>query len=138
MGSKPLKYADKSVGQPEILSLFNTLKKILSEYVKGNFFVKTDQPGAFEIYYGNEVEQGGKKYPELSFASLLIQKGYLGFYFFPVYLHPALLEKIKPDLKKTLKGKTCFHLKKANPETIIQIQEALETGYRYYASRGWK
>jgi len=138
MGSKPLKYADKSAGQPELLDLFNTLKKILSDYAKGNFFVKTNQPGAFEIYYGKEVVHGGKKYPELLFASLLIQKGYLGFYFFPVYLHPALLEKIKPDLKKTLKGKTCFHLKKANPETIIQIQEALETGYRYYASRGWK
>jgi len=138
MGSKPLKYADKSAGQPELLDLFNTLKKILSDYAKGNFFVKTNQPGAFEIYYGKEVVHGGKKYPELLFASLLIQKGYLGFYFFPVYLHHALLEKIKPDLTKTLKGKTCFHLKKANPETIIQIQEALETGYRYYASRGWK
>jgi hypothetical protein len=68
MGSKPLKYADKSAGQPELLDLFNTLKKILSDYAKGNFFVKTNQPGAFEIYYGKEVVHGGKKYPELLFV----------------------------------------------------------------------
>ena len=137
MGSKPLKYADKSAGQPELLDLFNTLKKILSDYAKGNFFVKTNQPGAFEIYYGKEVVHGGKKYPELLFASLLIQKGYLGFYFFPVYLHPALLEKIKPDLKKTLKGKTCFHFKKEEQVNEKELNALLKLGVKAWKAEGY-
>jgi len=99
--------------------------------------VKTDKPGAYELYYGKEIEQQGRTYPELCFTSLLIQKGYVGFYFFPIYVDPLLTKKLDPGFLKNLKGKTCFHIKKGDPETLEQIKNALKTGYQYYLSRGW-
>jgi hypothetical protein len=33
-----------------------------------------------------------------------IQKGYVGFYFMPIYVNPALRSKLAPSLKKLLKS----------------------------------
>jgi hypothetical protein len=135
--SQPTKYADKSEGQPELVTLFSTIKKIISDYAKGNYTVKADKPGHYELYYGKEVEVAGRRYSELSFTGLLIQKGYVGFYFFPIYVDPSLKSKLNPDLLKTLKGKTCFHIKKQDAGLMKAIQEALKSGYVFYSSKGW-
>lgn len=133
-GRAPAKYSDKSAGQPDLVSVFDQIKKLISKYSKGNYKVIADKPGHFELYYGKEVEIAGRKYPEVAFASLLVQKGYVGFYFFPVYIDASIKNKIKPELLKTLKGKTCFHIKKNDPVLLKQIGEALEAGNKYYSS----
>ena len=136
--TKPLKYSDKSAGQPEMDIIFHAIKKIISGFAVGNIVVKSDKPGCFELYYQKETEILGRKYPELSFASLLVQKGYVGFYFFPVYINSALKEKIPPALLQCLKGKTCFHIKNNDPVLFAQIREALDVGREFFISRGWK
>ena len=136
--SKPAKYADKSAGQPELVPVFHAIKKMISFYARGNYKAKADKPGHYELYYNKEVEIQGRIHPELCFASVLIQKGYVGFYFFPVYTNDSLKQKLTPGLLKTLKGKTCFHIKNGDPVILQEIKEALQAGYDYYVSRGWK
>ena len=136
--AKEIKYSDKSEGQPELLILFNEMKELLRPYAKGNYILSGDKPGQYEIYYKKEVEIPGKKFSELMFAGLLIQKGYVGFYFFPIYMDEALKKKIAPELLKCLKGKTCFHIKKNDPQLLTQIKQALRSGVDYYSSQGWK
>ena len=126
--AKEIKYSDKSEGQPELIILFNEMKELMRPFAKGNYKLSADKPGHFEIYYRKEVEILGKKFPELLFASLLIQKGYVGFYFFPIYINEALKKKIAPELLNCLKGKTCFHIKKKNPQLLMQINQALHSG----------
>ncbi len=41
------------------------------------------------------------------------------------------------DLLATLKGKSCFHLKRLTPELKDQIAAALAAGWRLYEERGW-
>lgn len=136
--SAPAKYADKSAGQPELLPLFNSIRKLVMTYAKGNYVAKADKPGHYELYYNKEVEQAGKTYPEICFASVLIQKGYVGFYFFPVYVDVSLAKELDAELLKTLKGKTCFHIRAKDSGVLNAIRDALKTGYRYYQSKGWK
>jgi hypothetical protein len=135
--SRPIKYSDKSAGQPEMSIIFQALKKILSVYVKGNYIVKEDKPGCYSVYYGKEIDLEGRKLPELCFATLLVQKGYVGFYYIPVYDNTALKQKLSPELVKRLKGKTCFHIEKNDPELFNQINDALCLGYEFYSSLGW-
>jgi hypothetical protein len=135
---KEIKYSDKSKGQPELVILFDAMKEIMRPYAKGNFVIHEDKPGNYGIYYNKEVEMFGKKYPELMLASLLIQKGYVGFYFFPIYVDEGLKKKLAPELLKCLKGKTCFYLKKNDPQLLKQAGQALRTGVEYFKSRGWK
>jgi hypothetical protein len=133
-----IRYADKSAGQPEMVKIFASLRQIMSMFVKGNFIAKDDLPGNYSIYYNNPVEISGRIYPDLPLAGLLIQKGYVGFYFFPIYTEPELKKKLHPDLIKQLKGKTCFHIKNPDPVVFKQIGDALEEGYKFYKSKGWK
>ena len=135
---KEIKYSDKSKGQPELVILFNEVKEIMRPFAKGHYEIHEDKPGNYGIYYNQEVEMFGKKYPELMLASLLIQKGYVGFYFFPVYVHEEMKKQLAPELLRTLKGKTCFHLKKSDPQLLKQISQALRIGVDYFSSRGWK
>jgi hypothetical protein len=133
-----IKYADKSSGQPELVEVFNEAKKVLSPFAKGNYIIKDDLPGNYSIYYGKPVETAGRAYPELPFAALLIQKGFVGFYFFPVYMDPSLKRKLPVDFARQLKGKSCFHLKKQNTELLRQLSETLKAGLELYRSKGWK
>ena len=135
--AKEIKYTDKSKGQPELVLLFSKIKELMQPFVRGNYVLSADKPGHYEIYYRKEVEILGKRYPELLFASMLVQKGYVGFYFFPIYIDEALKQKLGPELFWCLKGKTCFHLKKDDPLLLNQVHEALRVGLDYYNSRGW-
>jgi hypothetical protein len=53
-------------------------------------------------------------------------------------MNNPLEKKLGAALLMTLKGKTCFHIKKGNPEVLKEIQEALQYGYVFYTSKGWK
>lgn len=133
-----IKYSDKSEGQPELASVFMDIKKIMEPFAKGSYVVKDELPGNFSIYYNKPVITAGREYPELPFAALLIQKGYVGFYFFPVYTDPSLKSQLAPAIAKMLKGKSCFHLKKLDPQLLLQLREAMQAGKKLYEDKGWK
>jgi hypothetical protein len=83
-------------------------------------------PGAYE---GKPVEVG--------LAAIILQKGYVGFYFMPIYVEPGLKKKLSPSLTKLLKGKTCFYIKKLDDDLLKHIESALDEGVKCYKGRGW-
>jgi hypothetical protein len=66
-----------------------------------------------------------------------VQKSYVGLYFMPLYADQGASFEIGGDLETTLKGKSCFHLKKLTPVLREQIADALERGFALYQSKGW-
>jgi hypothetical protein len=79
----------------------------------------------------------GGKPVNVAMASIILQKGYVGFYYMPVYMNSALKKKLSPSLTKLLKGKTCFHIKKLDAELIAAIESALDLGVKAFEERGW-
>jgi len=132
-----IKYSDKSPGQPQLIPIFDELKKLLTPYHKGTMQLLGGSEGKVLLISKKPVEILGRKRDELWFASALIQKGYVGFYYMPVYGDPGVKQLLKPDLLKCLKGKACFHIKKYDKEIFSQIEEALRVGYGAWTSRGW-
>ncbi|HEY0680483.1 MAG TPA: hypothetical protein VGD17_19510 [Chitinophagaceae bacterium] len=133
---RPIKYEDKSGGQPELLPVFHELKKLLDNYEKYPLVVRGDLNGQYSLWCDKPVEVAGKM-KDVFFAGLLVQKGYVGFYFMPVYANPALKNKLHPNLVKCLKGKSCFHIKKNEPELMLHVKNALKTGYDDFRQKGW-
>jgi len=75
----------------------------------------------------------GRIYPRIYFASIINQSSYVGFYFMPVYSEPkGVKTQLGPELLKTSKGKSCFHIKKNDKIIISQIKEALDVGYKMF------
>ena len=79
---------------------------------------------------------GGKPYP-VALASLILQKGYVGFYYMPVYMVRGLKNKLAPELAALLKGKSCFYVKEMTPEVRKGIKKALELGKEFFCEKGW-
>jgi hypothetical protein len=71
------------------------------------------------------------------FASVMVQKGFVGFYFMPVYSNPELKTLLSAELMKCLKGKACFHIKKNDPVIMQQIKQALDLGLKDYEEKNW-
>lgn len=132
-----IKYSDKSPGQPQLIPIFDEIKKMLAPYEKGTMKLFGGSEGKVGLVSKRPVEILGRKRDELWFAGALVQKGYVGFYYMPVYGDPSVKKLIKPELLKCLKGKTCFYIKKPDKEIFSQIKEALAIGYKEWHRRGW-
>lgn len=135
--AKPIKYSDKSTGQPQLTPIFNELVKLMEPFAKGSLEKVGGTEGQVGLISYKPVEINGKQTDEVYLAGGLVQKGYVGFYFMPIYTVPELKAELHPELLKCLKGKSCFHIKKMNEEVAEQIKEALEKGYKLYRKKGW-
>ncbi|HLK29087.1 MAG TPA: hypothetical protein VKT28_10960 [Puia sp.] len=133
-----IKYEDKSAGQPAIVLIFEEIKKLLLPYAKGSIKLHGGDNGKIILISEKNIEIAGRKYSEIWFASALVQKGYVGFYYMPIYTqHDKINKLIAPELLKTLKGKACFHIKKPDAVIYSQIKDALKIGYNCYKEMGW-
>ena len=125
-----------STSVQELVEIFNRLKSILKKY-EGELKPKFDLDSKYDLWSFKGVEIAGRKRKEVSFATIIIQSKHVGLYYMPIYTDTELKEVFKPRLMKLLKGKSCFHIKKLDPELEEQIIEALDIGYELYKSRGW-
>jgi hypothetical protein len=116
--------------------IFDEIKPLLAEYEPPMAAI-ANYESRYELYTDKAVIILGRKKPNLAFASLIIQNGYVGFYFMPVYTNGEIKEVFKPELLKLLKGKSCFHIKKMTPEILNQIRDALKIGFNRYQEQGW-
>ena len=90
---------------------------------------KKGSPVGYELIGNKPVPYGYKKeiIPGMFFASAVIRKDSVAFYFFPCYMNPQF-RKIAPSLHKHLKGKTCFHFKKEEDVNEKELSALLEKG----------
>jgi hypothetical protein len=134
--------ATKTAKSDSLTAIFDGLQELLSRYSPplkssgGKVRAKRDFHLAIPKAASIPGAYGGKPV-ELDLASIILQKGYVGFYFMPVYIQPALKKAVSPSLLSTLKGKTCFHIKKLDAELLRDIDAALREGLDLYKSRGW-
>jgi hypothetical protein len=135
--SSGIKYSDKSAGQPQLIPVFNELVKLMEPFAKGSLEKVGGKDGQVGLISKKPVEMNGHKVTEVYLAGSLVQKGYVGFYFMPIYTAPELKSELHPELLKCLKGKSCFHIKKMNEEVAEQVKEALQKGYELYKKKGW-
>ena len=124
------------VKNEDLLPLFAEVKELLDPYVQ-RLTARKDEPGYFDLWSEKDIVIDGRKRTDVYFCGVVIQKTYVGFYFMPLYADDDLSSVFGPDLLATLKGKSCFHLKRMTPELRQQIVDALDAGWRLYEDRGW-
>ncbi len=124
------------IKNPELLPLFEELKKLLAPYAS-SFTVKEPEPGRYELWSTANTAPPGKPFYNPYFVGLIIQKSYVGLYYMPIYTDPDISSQIGSALMALLKGKSCFYVKSLSPELREQICDALETGLELYKSKGW-
>jgi hypothetical protein len=68
----------------------------------------------------------------LFFAGAQIRKGYVSFHFFPVYVFPDLLDRMSPELKKRMQGKSCFNFRDVPPPLLRELAKLTESGFKRF------
>src|SRR5262245_55271422 len=101
-GEIGIKYSDKSAGQPQLVPIFEEIKKMLMPYKKGTIEMRGGTGGQVVLVSDKPVVIAGRQRDELWFAGALIQKGYVGFYYMPVYAKPEMKTVFQPELLKCL------------------------------------
>jgi hypothetical protein len=124
--------------------IFKEIKKILenksSDFFKTNQYIgsqaKKKKPG-YHLYGTKEVSIFGKKPQKTYVAGVIQQKNYVSFYFSPIYTHPDEFKNISPDLRKTLKGKSCFNINNLTLQLLKELKDLLERGIDIYKEIKW-
>jgi len=118
----------------QILSKYSNDFKTVDEYLRSK--AKNKKPG-FHLYGKKDVSLFGKTPQPTYLAGVIQQKNYVSFYFSPIYSHPELTKEIPPELKKSLKGKSCFNIKKSSLELLSEIENTLLLGIKKYKEIKW-
>jgi len=80
--------------------------------------------------------QGKQKVDGHYFASVIPKPKDCRLYFFPIYTDVDAFTDLDPALRKCLKGKSCFHIKKLSPEMETELKEMIEKGVELYEKDG--
>ena len=121
----------------DLIEIFQTIRAVMQPYTLEGFTNRINSESAYDLWSEKHVVVDGKKRTEIYFAGLMIKKGYVGFYYMPVYAQPEMAGVFDPELLKLLKGKSCFHIKKLDDVLLKHIENALAMGFKLYKERGW-
>ncbi len=116
--------------------IFLDLKNILSNYA-GTLVESGNNESSYHLHGSIPVKVGKADYEGIYFASAVIRSKYVALHFFPIYTHTAAFDNIDELLRKCLKGKSCFHIKKDNEALYTHIIDLLNSGINIYKKEGW-
>ena len=94
-------------------SAFTQLKEIFEPYAD-----KLNVAADTRNYYALETHHVMKNKRRLYFGGVRRGKAYVSFHLMPVYACPDITEKISPDLKKRMQGKSCFNFTTIDPAHV--------------------
>ncbi|WP_296703368.1 hypothetical protein [Algoriphagus sp.] len=98
--------------------------------------INKDKEDVFEVSGTKETMQGKQLVSGFYFASVVPKPKDARLYFFPIYTHPSFFESITPELRKCLKGKSCFHFKRLSQDLQSEIELMIEKGITLYSKEG--
>ncbi|MCB0281540.1 MAG: hypothetical protein H6627_05420 [Calditrichae bacterium] len=110
------------------------LRNLMSKYVPP-LKARADTPENFALYGTKEAMQGKQKVDGYYFGSVVTKPKDIRLYFFPIYTHPDQFS-LSPELKKCLKGKSCFHFKKLSEPMQKEIANMIGTAFDIYLKDG--
>ena len=113
----------------------STLKGILTSQIPP-LKISKDNTGVFELTGTFPTMQGKQKVDGYYFGSVVPKPKDIRLYFFPIYTHAEAFENISADVRKCLKGKSCFHIKKLTSEMEQDIAEMISLGVELYKKDG--
>ncbi len=95
--------------------------------------IRKEEDTSFEVCGTKERMQGKQMVDGFYFASIVPKPKDVRLYFFPIYTHVEQFTNIPGNLRKCLKGKSCFHIKKLDSELTKAIKEMISTGVAIYS-----
>ena len=112
-------------GNPRFAPVFERLRGILEPYGR-RMHVTADAEGS----YGVDMAPESERNPTTWFAGVRLGKAYVSYYLMPIYVEPALLEDVSPELKRRMQGKSCFNFTSVDDALFDELEALTQRGYQ--------
>jgi hypothetical protein len=126
-----MRKASKAPGTSEFLAVFSALHAILAKH-EPLMRVVSDKPGTYHLDAG--YSEKWKR--DVFFGGIRQNKRHVSFYLMPVYMHPELLKKVSPELKKRMQGKSCFNFSSVEPALFKELTALTKQGLERFKKAG--
>jgi hypothetical protein len=123
--------AQQAVATDQFREVYTRLRGLL-ESLTDELKVVDDKPGIFTVASPKE----GLRDPEAYFGGVRLGKRYVSYYLMPVYVNPALLMDISPELKRRMQGKSCFNFVKVDDVLLDEVRQLTQRGLESYRAAG--
>jgi len=110
------------------------LREIIKKHI-GPLQIRKDEENVLEAAGTIPTMQGKQKVDGFYFASVMPKPKDVRLYFFPIYTDMKDFEHLAPALRKCLKGKSCFHIKKLDASLQEEITQMIATGIKIYQEK---
>lgn len=119
----------------DVSEIQQNLIEILKSHI-GPLKIRQEVTDTFEVCGTIPAMQGKKKVDGYYFASVIPKPKDVRLYFFPIYTHADHFADIPPELRKNLKGKSCFHIKNWDDALQDSISDMVKKGLSLYQQDG--
>jgi hypothetical protein len=113
-------------------TVFSELRAIMAPYAAKLDTKKDDDS---ELYVDTKHVHKNKK--PLFFGAVQVKKAYVSFHLMPVYVRPELLERISPELKARMQGKSCFNFASSDKLLFKELAGLTKAAYASYKEHGF-
>ena len=121
----------KPSGTGQFAAVFTALHAILAKHER-LMRVVHDKPGNYHLDAG--YSERWKR--DIFFGGIRLNKSYVSFYLMPVYMHPELLKRVSPELKKHMQGKSCINFKAVEPTLFKELTALTKQGLERFKKEG--
>ncbi len=122
---------------PDFATVFSALKLVFAKYER-RLSVKADTPKEYTLVTKSASPFPQHKGQPMFFGSVRQGKAYVSLHLLPLYMNPALTERISPALKKRMQGKACFNFKQPpEPELIAELKQLIQASIEQWKERKW-
>ena len=115
---------------PDFDAVFQRLRSILEPYGRRLHVIDDSADG-----YSIDMAPEGERNPTTWFAGVRRGRAYVSYYLMPVYVEPALLDGLSPELRKRMQGKSCFNFRTVDEPLMAELAELTRRGLEASAGR---
>lgn len=117
---------------PSFAETFVALRAIMLPYA-ANLVLNADRDDAFDLSTEHVMANG----TPLWFGGVQVKKRYVSYHLMPVYVNPALLERLSPALRKRMQGKSCFNFTSVDAALFEELAALTAAAFADYRRRGY-
>jgi len=118
--------------EQQSINVFRELKSVMASY-SAPMECSEDSSDCYNLFT-RHIQDNGKA---LYFGGIKINKNFVSYHLMPIYVFPELTLSMDPELKKHLKGKSCFNFKTLNASQLKQLKILTERCFNKYKSEGY-
>ena len=109
---------------PAFALVYERLRGILEPYGR-RMHVTADGPDGYGVDMAPEPERN----PTTWFAGVRLGRAYVSYYLMPIYVEPALLDDVSPELKRRMQGKSCFNFRSVDDDLFHELEALTRRAY---------